>query len=142
MPLRVMDVVELRLKVVADVRSGMSPREVAERAGVGKTQLYEWLGRYERAGAEGLLPRSRRPLLSPGQLDAAIEDEIVRWRKDKPRWGAKKIRSMLARDGWQPLPAVSTVHQVLVRRGLVEHRPARREPAAGWQRFVRPHSND
>jgi hypothetical protein len=31
--------------------------------------------------------------------------------------GAKKIRSMLAREGY-PVPAVSTVHQVLVRRGL------------------------
>lgn len=142
MPLKVMDVVELRLKVIADVRSGLSPREVAARHGVGKSQLYVWLARYAEAGAEGLLPRSRRPLVSPGQLSGAVEDEIVRWRKQKPRWGAKKIRSMLARDGWVPLPAVSTVHQVLRRRGLVEHVPRRREPAGGWQRFVRPHCND
>src|SRR6266511_3856576 len=142
MPLKVMDVVELRLRVIADVEAGLSPREAAARHKIGKTQVYEWLARYWQAGAEGLLPRSRRPLRCPGQLAAAIEDEIVRWRKAKPRWGAKKIRSMLARDGWTPLPAVSTVHQVLVRRGLVEHAPRRREPPGGWQRFVRPHCND
>lgn len=142
MPLKVMDVVELRLRVIAEVQSGRPPREVAERHGIGKTQVYEWLSRYAADGAQGLLPRSRRPLASPGQVDAAIEDEIVRRRKAKPRWGAKKIRSMLARDGWSPVPATSTVHQVLVRRGLVERRPRRREPAEGWRRFVRPYPND
>jgi transposase InsO family protein len=142
MALRVMDVVELRLVVIADVRAGMSPRAAAIRHGVGKTLVYEWLARYEQCGAEGLVPRSRRPLRSPGQLDAAVEDEIVRWRKARPRWGAKKIRSMLARDGWDPVPAVSTVHRVLVRRGLIDHSPRRREPPGGWRRFVRAHSND
>jgi transposase len=141
MPLKVMDVVELRLQVIADVRGGMSPREAAARRGAGKTQVYEWLARHREEGAEGLVPRSRRPLSSPRQLDAAVEDEIVRWRKARPRWGAKKIRSMLARDGW-PVPAVSTVHQVLVRRGLVDHAVPRREPPGGWQRFTRPSCND
>ena len=142
MPLKVMDVVELRLRVIADVRAGLSPREAAARHKIGKTQVYVWLGRYEQFGAEGLVPRSRRPLRSPAQLDAAIEDEIVRWRKVKPRWGAKKIRAMLARDGWVPLPASSTVHQVLLRRGLVERPRRGREPPGGWRRFVRPASND
>jgi transposase InsO family protein len=88
-----------------------------------------------------LVPRSRRPLHSPGQLDAEVEDEIVRWRKARPRWGAKKIRSMLVRAGLAA-PAVSTVHRVLVRRGLVEHLARRREPPGGWRRFVRPCCND
>ena len=141
MPLKVMDIVELRLQVIADVGSGMSPREAAARHKIGKTQVYEWLARHREEGAGGLVPRSRRPLSSPRQLDAAVEDEIVRLRKLRPRWGAKKIRSVLAREGW-PVPAVSTVHQVLVRRGLVDHCPRRREPPGGWQRFTRPCCND
>jgi transposase InsO family protein len=142
MPLKVLDIVELRLQVVAEVRAGLaSPREVAARHGIGKTQVYEWLARYEAGGADGLVPRSRRPLRSPRQLGAEIEDQIVAWRKQRPRWGAKKIAAMLAREGW-PVPAVSTVHQVLVRRGLVEHAPNRRQPAGGWRRFVRPCCND
>ena len=142
MPLKVMDIVELRLQVVAEVRSGLvSPREAAARHGVGKTQVYEWLARYEAEGAGGLVPRSRRPLRCPRQLSPDLEDQIVAWRKQRPRWGAKKIAAMLAREGW-PVPAVSTVHQVLVRRGLVEHVPRRREPPGGWRRFVRPCCND
>jgi len=142
MPLKVMDMVELRVQVVSEVQSGLLPvREVAARHGIGKTQVYEWLARYRQEGAGGLVPRSRRPLSSPGQLDAAVEDAIVAWRKDRPRWGARKIAAMLAREGW-PVPAVSTVHQVLVRRGLVDHGPRRREPPGGWQRFTRPCCND
>ena len=115
---------------------------MAERYGVAKTQLYEWLARYREQGAEGLVPRSRRPLRSPAQLDVATEDEIVRWRKDRPRWGAKKIRAMLEREGWQPVPAVSTVQQVLRRRGFVAVARRSREPAEGWRSFVRPYPND
>lgn len=142
MPLKVMDVVEFRLRVIAEVEAGASPREVAARHGIAKTQVYEWLARYGESGAEGLVPRSRRPLHCPGQLDAVVEDEIVRWRKARPRWGAKKIRAMLAREGWTPLPAVSTCHQVLVRRGLITPTARRGEPPGGWRRFVRAHSND
>lgn len=142
MPLKVMDVVELRLRVISEVQSGLvSPREAAAVHGVGKTQVYEWLARYRAEGAGGLAPRSRRPHASPAQLDAAVEDAIVAWRKRRPRWGARKIQAMLAREGW-PAPAVSTVHQVLVRRGLVDHQPRRREPPGGWRRFCRLCCND
>ena len=120
----------------------VSPREVAERCGVSKTQLYEWLRRYERQGLDGLVPRSRRPQRSPRQVGAEVEDEIVRWRKQRPRWGAKKIRAMLERDGWRPVPAVSTVQQVLRRRGFVASVRRSRVPAEGWRSFVRPYPND
>lgn len=141
MALRVMDVVELRLRVLADVEAGWSVREAAARHGVSKSQVYEWLARRRVEGVEGLVPRSRRPSRSPRQLRADVEDEIVRLRKERPRWGAKKIQAVLRRTGW-PVPAVSTVHAALVRRGLVDRHRRRREPPGGWTRFVRPHSND
>ena len=142
MALKVMDVVELRLQVVEAVQAGMSAREAAVRYGTSRTQVYEWAARYRAEGAQGLVPRSRRPHASPARLDDALEEAIVAWRMDRPRWGAKKIRAMLARQGWDPVPAVSTIHQVLVRRGLVAQGPRRREPPGGWRRFTRPHCND
>jgi transposase InsO family protein len=143
MPLKVMDVVESRLRMISEVRDRrLSPRDVAERYGVSKSQLYEWLRRYGEQGPEGLVPRSRRPLRSPRLLEAAVEDRIVFWRKQRPRWGAKKIRAMLEREGWAPVPAVSTVQQVLRRRGFVAPVRRSREPAEGWQSFVRPYPND
>jgi transposase len=53
MPPKVMDMVELRLQVIADVSSGISPRKAAARPGIGKTQVYKWLARYRADGAEG-----------------------------------------------------------------------------------------
>lgn len=62
MSLRVLSIVEQRHRAVLEVRSGrMSVRRAAATFGVSKTQLYEWLGRFDVDGLAGLVPRSRRP---------------------------------------------------------------------------------
>jgi transposase InsO family protein len=141
MPLKVMDVVEQRLRIVAEVEAGrLSVRDAALVFGVSRTQLHEWLARYRVQGVTGLVPRSRRPLSSPAVTAAAVEDEIVRLHKDRNgRWGAKKIRAVLARQG-MPMPAVSTVHQILRRRGLLV--PTARRGRDPGRRFARQFSND
>jgi putative transposase len=61
-----------------------------------------------------------------------IETLIVRLKKDKPNWGAPKIKERLAR--LYPdvhTPAISTVHAVLDRHGLVQRRTRRRNRATG-----------
>jgi transposase InsO family protein len=142
MALKAWDVVDVRLKVVHAVLDGeVSARDAAQQYEVGKTQVYEWVRRYREGGAEALVPLSRRPASSPRQLAGDVEDEIARLRKDRPEWGAKKIRAVLARTGW-PVPAVSTVHQVLVRRGLVQGRARQKVPEGGWRRFERPAPNE
>jgi putative transposase len=56
-----------------------------------------------------------------------VEKAIVRLKKDYPTWGAPKIRGRLKqRCPTVALPAISTVHAVLDRHGLVER--ARRRP--------------
>jgi transposase InsO family protein len=140
-PLKVMDVVEQRLRVVTEVESGrLSVRQAAQQYRVSKSQVYEWLGRYRAEGPDGLVPRSRRPVHSPAVTPADIEDEIVRLHKQRlGRWGAKKIRSHLARQG-MVVPAVSTVHEILIRRGRITARPRVRRESG--QRFERPFCND
>src|SRR2546421_4157829 len=115
-----MDVVDQRLRAVVEVDSGrMSAREAARAFGVSKSQVCEWLSRYRAEGADGLVPRSRRPMRSPAITPARIEDVIVRLHKERlGRWGAKKIRAYLAEQGLA-VPAVSTVHEILIRRGLI-----------------------
>src|SRR5215475_8825996 len=123
MALKVMDVVDQRLQIVHEIEAGrVSVVDAAGIYGVSRSTLHVWLERYRRAGAQGLVPRSRRPVSSPGMIGAAVEDEIVRVHKDRNgRWGAKKIRAVLAGQGIA-MPAVSTVHQILHRRGLVTGR--------------------
>src|SRR5690606_10912329 len=57
-----------------------------------------------------------------------IEQAIVRAKKDKPHWGARKIRELLVRKlaGDVRIPAKSTVHAVLDRHGLVKRARQRR----------------
>ena len=56
------------------------------------------------------------------QLPTQIESLIVRLKREKPHWGARKIRELLVRrlDGDLRIPAKSTIHAVLHRHGLVK----------------------
>ena len=59
---------------------------------------------------------------------------IVRLKKEKPHWGARKVRELLVRRlaGDVRIPAKSTVHAVLDRHGLVKRgRQRRRNKAEG-----------
>ena len=81
---------------------------------------------------DGLTDRSRRPYRHANQLPFQIEAQIVRLKQDKPSWGAPKIRERLVR--LHPdvhTPAISTVHAVLDRHGLVKRRTRRRNRATG-----------
>jgi transposase InsO family protein len=69
-----------------------------------------------------------------------VEDLVVALRKQRPRSGARKIRAVLQRRGSPTVPAVSTVHQILVRNGLVGVQSTRRRLAR--RRFERPVPND
>jgi transposase InsO family protein len=139
-PLKVMDMAEMRLEILLEVaHSGASVAEVCRRHGISRQSFYVYKRRFEAEGLEGLEPRSRRPLRPAGQIDAGLELEICRLRKDHPGWGARRIRAELTRAG-RAAPAVSTIHVVLVRNHLVAPQPPRRDPAQ--LRFERAHPND
>ena len=82
--------------------------------------------------------RSRRPYRQANRLAPQIEAIIVRLKREYPGWGAPKIREKLRREVTaRHLPAISTVHAVLDRHGLV-HRRRRRRPRASGTTLSRP----
>jgi putative transposase len=92
---------------------------------------------------EGLTDRSRRPYRHANQLPVQIETLIVRSKQERPHWGAPKIRERLAR--LYPdvhTPAISTVHAVLDRHGLVKRRGRRRHKASGTPLSTSDQPND
>jgi transposase InsO family protein len=118
---------------------------VCRELGISRKHYYALRRRFAAGGVEAVTgSASRRPLRSPGQTAAELEDEIVRWRKrlveDGLDAGARSIRYRLARDAVVPLPAVSTIHRVLRRRGLVVDEP-RKRPRAADRRFAYPDPN-
>lgn len=140
MSLRAVSVVELREQVLREAAAGReSVQEVCRRWGIGTSTFYRWKARFDARGADGLEDLPRRPFRSPGQIPYELEDAICRMRKDNPRWGARRIRAEFIRAESSP-PAVSTIHQVLVRNHLVALRPGRRPKAT--RRFAREIPND
>jgi transposase InsO family protein len=138
--LKVVTMAELRLEVLLEAeRTGMTVAEVCRRYGISRQTYYRYRRRYLAEGLAGLEDRSKRPLHPANQIPAGLELQICEMRKDHPRWGARRIRTELTRAGVEA-PAISTVHQVLVRNGLVATQP-RRRPTAG-KRFEREIAND
>jgi hypothetical protein len=58
---------------------------------------YKIFNRYQDCGLEGLTDRSRRPYRQANQLPFQVEKLIVQLKREKPNWGAPKIRKRLKR---------------------------------------------
>ncbi len=121
MPWRETSVMEERLRFVARLLEGEGMSEVCRDFGISRKTGYKIFNRYKDDGLEALSDRSRRPVRYANQLPDPVEAMIVRLKKEKPHWGARKIRELLVRKlaGDVRLPARSTVHAVLDRHGLV-----------------------
>src|SRR5690348_8379907 len=102
-----------------------SVSELCRRFEVSRKTAYKWIDRF-LAGCE-LEDRSRRPHTSPRAIATALEDAIVKARRERPKWGPKKLRAALAlANPGIVLPSVSTFAHVFKRNGLVTPRRRRR----------------
>jgi putative transposase len=132
MPWKECDVVDERVKFIARFLEGEKVAALAREFGISRKTAYKIIDRYHDTGLVGLTDRSRRPYRHANQLPFQIESLIVRLKQEKPSWGAPKILELLARrypDVYRP--AISTVHAVLDRHGLVKRRKGRKNKAVG-----------
>ena len=132
MPWKECHVVDERLRFVARLLDGEKMTTVCAEFGISRKTGYKIFDRYKDYGVHGLTDRSRRPYRHANQLPLSLETQIVRLKRDYPDWGAPKIREKLrGRCGPLRCPAISTVHAVLDRHGLVQRRGRRRRRATG-----------
>jgi putative transposase len=121
-----------RLKFIARLLDGDRMSMLRREFGISRKTGYKILNRYNNCGLHGLTDHSRRPYHQANQLPVQIEKQIVHLKREKPSWGAAKIRERIRRlypDVHSP--AVSTVHAVLDRHDLVKRRGRRRNKATG-----------
>ncbi|QDD89307.1 IS481 family transposase [Pseudomonas oryzihabitans] len=138
MPWQGRSTMELREEFVGLAQqAGANIRLLCRRFGISPTTGYKWLAR-ARAG-EALTDRSRRPATSPSRCAPEQEAQVMALRAQHPAWGARKLARRLEDQG-VPMPAISTVHAILVRHGAVS--AAASAAAKPWQRFEHPHAND
>jgi len=122
-----------RMRFVIRLKDGESMASLCREFQISRKTGYKILERYDQCGIEGLCDRTRRPFRYANQLPEQIEAAIVAARREKPSWGARKIRERLLRRLPQAVkvPACSTIHAVLDRHGLVSHPVRSRTRAQG-----------
>jgi transposase InsO family protein len=122
MPWKECSVMDERLRFIAKLLDGESMSEVCREFGISRKTGYKIFTRYRQSGLEALSDRSRRPVRYANQLPPQIETLIVTLKRQRPHWGARKIRELLVRrlDQDVRIPAKSTIHAVLHRHGLVK----------------------
>ena len=115
-----------RMRFVIRLEDGETMASLCREFGISRKTGYKILERYEECGVEGLSDRTRRPFRYANQLPPQVESAIVAVRREKPHWGARKIRERLLRrlPHAVKVPACSTIHAVLDRHRLVT-RPTR-----------------
>jgi len=122
---------------------GEAMSHVCEEFGISRKTGYKIWNRYQNVGAFAMVDRSRKPHRFGNQLPDQIERTILRLKREKPHWGAPKIRELLIRK-FPDLrtPAISTVHAVLDRNGLVTCRKRRKFKAEGTELVPSRNPND
>jgi putative transposase len=132
-----------RLRFVARLLDGEKMAVLCREFDVSRKTGYKIFARYKDCGLEGLTDRSRRPYRHGLRLPFQIEKLIVQLKQEHPSWGAPKIREKIKRLHSEiTLPAISTVHAVLDRNGLVTRRRRRRYKPEGTELSVTQRPND
>ncbi len=144
MPWKECSVMEERMRFVARLLEGEEMSHLCREFGISRKTGYKIYDRYKEAGLEAFTDRSRRPFRYGNQLPFQVETAIVALKKEKPHWGARKLRELLLRkfSSEVRVPAVSTIHAVLDRHELVQPRKGRRYRAQGTPLSVAKEPND
>lgn len=131
-----------RLRFIARLLEGERMAPLCREFGISRVTGYKIYERYKECGLDGLNDRSRRPYRQANKLPFQIERCILGIKREHPSWGAPKIRDKLLREfSVIKPPAVSTVHAVLDRHGLVTRRKRRRYKAEGTPLNVAAEAN-
>jgi transposase InsO family protein len=126
-----------RYIVDAVVLEHRSPAELARDHGISKRWIFKLLQRFREGGYSSLEPRSRRPRSCSHQVEASVQDRIVKLRCDLDAAGhdagPQTIHHHLSQTG-AAVPSVATIWRILNRKGLITPQPHKR-PRSSFIRF-------
>ena len=115
------------------LQEGVNFSELCAEYGISRKTGYKWRERYQREGAVGLHDLSRKPANSPNQLSEAITCQIVKLHDRHPKWGPKKIRTLLLKDiaYASEAPSESSLKRIFERCGWTRKRTRRKRQETG-----------
>lgn len=98
-----------RLKIEKLSKKGLTDRQIAEQVGFSVSTVRKWRRKLKRGGKAAVLSHPGRP--RQGALSSypqEMREQLKRWRKQHPGWGAKTLRAELSLSAafqGQPLPS-------------------------------------
>lgn len=132
MPWKECNAMSERLRFVARLLEGEKMAVVCREFGISRKTGYKLFNRYKEEGLSALEDRPRSPYRHPNKLPFQVETTILNLKREYTTWGAPKIRDKLVKQfPMIKTPAVSTIHAVLDRHGLVKRQKRRRHKATG-----------
>jgi len=127
MPWKECSVVDEKVKFVARLIEGEKMAPLCREFNIARKTGYQIWQRYKRFGQEAFVEQKRTPYRYANKLPVQLEMLILELKKEFPDWGAPKLREkILRRHPEVKLPAISTIHAVLDRHGLVQSALRRR----------------
>lgn len=121
-----------KIRFIQRLQEGESMSELCREYKISRKTGYKFWNRYRNFGLEALLDQRRRVQHHANQLPFQIEQSILNAKREKPHWGAAKIRERLIRKYPDVrTPAKSTIQCVLDRHDLVSRRKKKRERLQG-----------
>jgi putative transposase len=112
--------------VEAAAKAGANIAELCREHGISRQTGHKWLKRFREQGYEGLEEKSRRPSSSPLASGEEVVAALLAARLKHPRWGARKLQTVLRRQFHDASPSERTIARILDRFGQVRHRRKRR----------------
>ncbi len=133
-----------KIKFIARLLDGEKMAPLCREFNISRKTGYQILEKYKKFGQEAFIEQKRTPYRYANKLPVQIEMMILELKGEYPEWGAPKIREKIIRRYPDvKTPAISTIHAVLDRHGLVKSSLRRkRYKAEGTPLFHVENPND
>jgi len=119
MPFKGVDVIDVKKEfVLKSLEKEVNFTELCREYSITTKCGYKWKKRFLAEGTSGLKEQSRRPNSNSLSIPEPVSVELLRIKKDRETWGAKKILAVYKRNNkGKYIPARSTVEKLFVRAG-------------------------
>jgi transposase InsO family protein len=115
----------LKMEFVERAAAGEKIAALCREFGISRTAGHKWMKRYKEQGYAGLEEQSRRPKSTPLATAEELVLATLQSRDAHPRWGPRKLYTLLHRRFGDQTPAVRTIARILKRANMVRERRKR-----------------
>jgi putative transposase len=115
----------LKIEFVERVAGGEKIAPLSREFGITRATGHKWWRRYREQGHAGLEEQSRRPKSTPLATAEELVIATLQVREAHPRWGPRKLYTLLRRRFGETTPSVRTIARILKRSNLVRERRKR-----------------